>query len=163
MKKFQTLFIIISLAIVAVMADKTICQIYNANQISHLYPLSTTVTKIENDTVTVEDSNGNLWSFNGAEDWEINDSCALIMDDNNTKDIRDDVIISTQYQGRMESKISDIAYIERSSDNSYTVEDLNGNFHILFTDSDDGCGNVETENIENKINSYKGCYFYTQK
>ena len=146
--KIQTLFMIISLAIVAAMSDKTICQIYNANQISHLYPLSTTVTEINNDTVTVEDTNGNLWSFNGAEDWEINDSCALIMNDNNTKDIRDDVIISTRYQGRMESKISDIAYIERSSDNSYTVEDMFGNFHILFTDSDDGCGNVETENID---------------
>lgn len=144
--KFQTFFIIVALAIVAAMTDKTICQIYNANQISHLYPLSTTITKINNDTVTVEDSNGNLWLFDGAEDWEINDSCALIINDNNTKDIRDDVIISTRYQGRMESKISDIAYIERSSDNSYTVEDLNGNFHILFTDSDDGCGNVETFN-----------------
>lgn len=146
--KIQTLFMIVALAIVATMIDKTICQLYNANQISHLYPLTTTVAEIKNDTVTVEDSNGNLWSFNGVEDWEINDSCALIMDDNNTKDIRDDVIISTRYQGRMESKISDIAYIERSSDNSYTVEDLNGNFHILFTDSDDGCGNVETENID---------------
>ena len=103
----KKLFIIISLAIIASTFDKTICQIYNANQISHLYPLTTTVTEINNDTVTVEDSNGNLWSFDGAEDWEINDSCALIMDDNNTKDIRDDVIISTRYQGRMESKISD--------------------------------------------------------
>ncbi|MFQ9785915.1 MAG: hypothetical protein ACLRYF_04710 [Mediterraneibacter faecis] len=145
--KIQTLFMIVALAIVATIIDKTICQLYNANQISHLYPLTTTVAEIKNDTVTVEDSNGNLWSFDGAEDWEINDSCALIMNDNNTKDIRDDVIISTRYQGRM-SKISDIAYIERSSDNSYTVEDLNGNFHILFTDSDDGCGNVETENID---------------
>lgn len=142
--KTQTLFIIIALAIIATMADKSICQLYNANQISHLYPLSTTVTEINNNTVTVEDSNGNLWSFDGVEDWEVGDGCALIMHDNNTKDIYDDVIISTRYQGRMESKISDIAYIERSSDNSYTVEDLNGNFHILFTDSDDGCGNVET-------------------
>lgn len=146
--KFQTLFIIISLAIIASTFDKSICQLYNANQQKHLYPLSTTVTEIENDTVTVEDTNGNLWSFDGAEDWEINDTCALIMDDNSTKDIRDDTIISTRYQGKTESKISDIAYIERSSDNSYTVEDLNGNFHILFTDSDDGCGNVETENID---------------
>lgn len=145
--KFQTLFIIIALAIVAAFTDLSLAKLYNANQISHLYPLTTTVAEINNDTVTVEDSNGNLWSFNGAEDWEINDSCALIMNDNNTKDIHDDTIISTRYQGRM-SKISDIAYIERSSDNSYTVEDLNGNFHILFTDSDDGCGNVETENID---------------
>lgn len=131
--KIQTLFIIVALAIVAAMTDKTICQIYNANQVSHLYPLSTTITKINNDTVTVEDSNGNLWLFDGAEDWEINDSCVLIMNDNNTKDIRDDVIISTRYQGRMESKISDIAYIERSSDNSYTVEDLNTFFSQIAT------------------------------
>ena len=48
--------------------------------------------------MTVEDTTGNLWSFNGAEDWEINDTCALIMDDNSTKDIRDDIIISTRYQ-----------------------------------------------------------------
>lgn len=64
MKKFTTLFIIISLAIVAAMADKTICQIYNANQISHLYPLSTTVMEINNDTVTVEDSSGNVETEN---------------------------------------------------------------------------------------------------
>ena len=96
--------------------------------------------------MTVEDSNGNLWSFNGVEDWQVGDGCALIMHDNSTSEIVDDTIVSTRYQGRMESKISDIAYIERSSDNSYTVEDLNGNFHILFTDSDDGCGNVETFN-----------------
>ena len=146
--KFQTICLIISLAIVAAFTDLSLAKLYNANQQKHLYPLSTTVTEIKNDTVTVEDTNGNLWSFNGAEDWEINDTCALIMNDNNTKDICDDVIISTRYQGRMESKISDIAYIERSSDNSYTVEDLNGNFHIIFTDSDDGCGNVETENID---------------
>lgn len=96
--KFQTIFIIISLAIVATMADKTICQIYNANQQKHLYPLTTTITKIENDTVTVEDSNGNLWSFNGAEDWQVGDGCALIMHDNYTSEIIDDTIISTRYQ-----------------------------------------------------------------
>ena len=96
--KFQTLFIIIALAIVAAMSDKTICQIYNANQQKHLYPLTTTVTEIKNDTVTVEDSNGNIWSFDGAEDWEVGDGCALIMDDNSTSEIVDDVIISAKYQ-----------------------------------------------------------------
>lgn len=146
--KFQTICLIILLAIVAAFTDLSLTKLYNANQQKHLYPLTTTVTEIENDTVTVKDSNGNLWSFDGAEDWCVGDGCALIMHDNSTSEIIDDTIVSTRYQGRMESKISDIAYIERSSDNSYTVEDLNGNFHILFTDSDDGCGNVETENID---------------
>lgn len=101
MKKFtkmQTLFIIISLAIIASTFDKSICQIYNANQQKHLYPLTTTVTEIENETVTVEDSNGNLWSFNGVEDWQVGDGCALIMHDNSTSEIMDDTIISTRYQ-----------------------------------------------------------------
>lgn len=96
--KMQTICLVILLAIVAVMADKTICQLYNANQISHLYPLTTTVTQINNDTVTVEDSNGNLWSFNGAEDWQVGDGCALIMHDNSTSEIIDDTIISAKYQ-----------------------------------------------------------------
>lgn len=138
------------LVCLAVGSGFTVGKIAERKQVENMYPLSTIVTEIniKDDSVTVEDSNGNLWLFNGVEDWQVGDGCALIMNDNNTKDIRDDTIISTRYQGRMESKISDIAYIERSSDNSYTVEDLNGNFHILFTDSDDGCGNVETENID---------------
>lgn len=77
--KFQMICLIVMFAIVASTFDKSICQLYNANQISHLYPLTTTVTEINNDTVTVEDSNGNLWSFNGVEDWQVGDGCALIM------------------------------------------------------------------------------------
>lgn len=138
--KIQTICLIVMFATIAATFDKSICQLYNANQFSHLYPLTTTVTEIENDTVTVEDSNGNLWSFDSAEDWEINDTCALIMDDNSTKDIYDDVIISTRYQGRMESKISDMTYIDKSSDNSFTLEDSNGKLYILFTDDN---GNIQ--------------------
>lgn len=85
--KFQMICLIVMFAIVASTFDKSICQLYNANQISHLYPLTTTVTQINNDTVTVEDSNGNLWSFNGAEDWQVGDGCALIMHDNSTSEI----------------------------------------------------------------------------
>lgn len=136
----QTICLIISLAIVAAFTDLSLAKLYNANQISHLYPLSTTVTEVNNDTVTVEDSNGNLWSFDGAEDWQVGDGCALIMHDNSTSEIIDDTIISTRYQGRMQSKISDIAYIERSSDNSFTLEDSNGKLYILFTDDN---GNIQ--------------------
>lgn len=44
--KFQTICLIILLAMVATMVDKTICQIYNANQQKHLYLLITTVAEI---------------------------------------------------------------------------------------------------------------------
>lgn len=96
--KTQTLFIIISLATIAAFTDLSFAKLYNANQISHLYPLSTTVTEIKSDTVTVEDSNGNLWEFDGVEDWQVGDCCALIMHDNSTSEIMDDKIISAKYQ-----------------------------------------------------------------
>lgn len=96
--KFQTICLIITLAIVAAFTDLSLAKLYNANQQKHLYPLSTTVTQINNDTVTVEDATGNLWSFDGTEDWQVGDGCALIIHDNSTKDIRDDVIISAKYQ-----------------------------------------------------------------
>lgn len=96
--KFQMICLIVMFATIAATFDKSICRLYNANQFSHLYPLTTTVTETDNDTVTVEDSNGNIWSFDGAEDWEVGDGCALIMDDNSTSEIVDDVIISAKYQ-----------------------------------------------------------------
>lgn len=96
--KFQMICLVVMFATIAATFDKSICRLYNANQFSHLYPITTTVTEIKNNTVTVEDSNGNLWSFNGAEDWQVGDGCALIMHDNSTSEIIDDTIISTRYQ-----------------------------------------------------------------
>lgn len=61
------------------------------------YPLTTTVTDVADDVVTVEDSTGNIWEFKGADDWEIGDGCSLLMFDNLTDDITDDVIVKTRY------------------------------------------------------------------
>ena len=68
-------------------------------QVENLYSLSTVVTEIniKDDSITVEDSNGNLWDFYGIEDWEVGDGCSLLMDNNGTENIEDDIIISTQY------------------------------------------------------------------
>lgn len=52
-----------------------------------------------NDTVTIRDFNGNLWQFKGVEDWGIDDVCACIMDDNGTREIKDDTIVSVRYSG----------------------------------------------------------------
>lgn len=77
----------------------TIGKATERKQVENLYPLSTVVTgiNIEDDSVTVEDSNGNLWDFYGTEDWEVGDGCSLLMDSNGTDNIEDDIIISTQY------------------------------------------------------------------
>lgn len=65
----------------------------------HLYPLTTTVISVnyETDIVTVKDCNGNLWDFAGAEDWLPGDTCSMIMHDNNTPEIFDDIIKDTKY------------------------------------------------------------------
>ena len=51
------------------------------------------------DTVTVEDPSGNLWYWDGAEDWEYGDLCAMLMDDEGTEIIWDDTILEMIYMG----------------------------------------------------------------
>lgn len=67
-----------------------------------LYPMSTIVAEVNRstDTVTVEDFNGNLWEFDGAEDWAEGDIAALIMYDKGTPEtVYDDVILTARYCG----------------------------------------------------------------
>lgn len=54
------------------------------------------------DTVIVEDGAGNLYSFQGVEDYCLFDMVALLMDDCNTESILDDEIIFARYAGRFE-------------------------------------------------------------
>lgn len=63
------------------------------------YPLTTVVSSVEysTDTVEVEDGNGTIWAFTGCEDWQIGDTCSLIMSDNGTENIYDDEIVKTKY------------------------------------------------------------------
>lgn len=68
------------------------------DQVEELYPLAATVISIENDIVSVKDFNKNVWRFKGADDWEIDDECVMIMSDNCTPmDIKDDKILKVHY------------------------------------------------------------------
>ena len=49
------------------------------------------------DIVTVEDYNGNLWEFYGAEDWHEKDCASLLMDSKGTDTIKDDEIIKVTF------------------------------------------------------------------
>ena len=50
------------------------------------------------DVITVEDSTGNLWTFDGVEDYDLSDRVSLTMHDNGTDwDIKDDRIIEVRY------------------------------------------------------------------
>lgn len=68
---------------------------------TNLYPTCGVIVEInyENDEVTVEDFNNNLWIFKGAEDWAEGDICAMIMNNEGTPEIYDDIIIQTKYCG----------------------------------------------------------------
>lgn len=64
------------------------------------YPETFYVTEIEGDTVTVRTFAGMTYQFTGAEDWQVDDVCAAVMDDNGTpRDVRDDKILQTRYTG----------------------------------------------------------------
>lgn len=64
-----------------------------------LYPQTTTVINIKDNTVIVEDFNGFHYQFNGAEDWQVGDICSCIMNDNGTPQIKDDKIVKVKYSG----------------------------------------------------------------
>ena len=51
------------------------------------------------DVVQMVDGNGELWEFEGIEDWREGDFCSCIMYDNHTPIIYDDVILTTRYSG----------------------------------------------------------------
>lgn len=122
----------------------------------NLYALSTTVTSINpsTDTVTVEDYNGNLWSFSGIEDWQINDRCSLIMNTNNTPSIYDDIIVSQKYDGRNEIHDPDNWAMDYCESN-ITIADWNDNGKEIAFQLSDGtelyaekASESETENGE---------------
>ncbi len=72
---------------------------HQAKKMDNLYPISTRVVELDytTDTVTVEQANGMLWSFYGCDDWELGDNCNLIMDDNGTPEVYDDIIVDYRY------------------------------------------------------------------
>ena len=66
-----------------------------------LYPTTVKIINVdvENDYVDAVDANDNIWSWYGVEDWEVDDLASLIMYDNQTPEIKDDIIVSAKYSG----------------------------------------------------------------
>jgi hypothetical protein len=69
-----------------------------------IYPTTAIVREIDydNDVVYCEDCNGDMWAFEGIEDWDIDDIVSMIMDDNDTEWIHDDIIVQIRYGGYAE-------------------------------------------------------------
>ena len=71
------------------------------------YPLTTRVVEVDEDAdlVTCEDFNGNLWEFEGCEDWQEGDIASLLMNSKGTEKIFDDEILLAHYNGTFEGWI----------------------------------------------------------
>lgn len=68
---------------------------------SETYTREMTVTEINTaeDVVVLVCTEGHEWAFYGVENWLVGDMCICTMDSNGTKDITDDAIIFTTYNG----------------------------------------------------------------
>ena len=51
----------------------------------------------ENNLVVLVDANGFKWAWEGIEDWQIGNCASMLMDNNGTAEIFDDVILSMNY------------------------------------------------------------------
>ena len=71
---------------------------------AELYPATAMVCRVdeENDLVYCKECNGVIWAFSGVEDWMEKDLVSMIMDDNDTELIYDDIIIQVRYGGYVE-------------------------------------------------------------
>ena len=67
----------------------------------NLYPLTTIVSAIDYDknTVSITDSRNIIYQFKGAENWHVGANCAVIMDDNGTKNPFDDKVVKARFCG----------------------------------------------------------------
>ena len=89
MKKFFVIWCVV--LVVAILMGVTAC--------AEIYPTTVVVINISNNIVSMEDYNGNVWEWEGVEDWMCGDIVSAIMDDNNTAIIYDDTIITIRYSG----------------------------------------------------------------
>lgn len=96
MKRFDWWFLI-SLLLSAVVLGMGIRRLLDKTYTEqHYYAQLATVVEIDtrhNEVVCV-DGQGNEWIFTGIEEWQINDIAIMVMDDNQTDDVEDDVIIT---------------------------------------------------------------------
>ena len=66
-----------------------------------IYPATMKVIVINptTDVVTMETATGHAYEMTGVEDYLVGDYASLIMDNNGTPSIEDDIILSAQYSG----------------------------------------------------------------
>lgn len=105
MKKLSVIVVVLMSIICAMCmgADANANEGRNFNE-NHIYSLTTVVKYVDYgyDKVYCEDFNGEVWCFNGCEDWMEGNIASMVMYDNGTSIIYDDEIISIRYCGWLE-------------------------------------------------------------
>ena len=66
-----------------------------------MYALTTMIVEVNNDYVVCLDFTGNEWIFDNVDDWSIGDIASLLMWNNGTDIIEDDVIVQAFYGGHV--------------------------------------------------------------
>lgn len=68
------------------------------------YPLCGKVVEVneEENYFCIEDFNGNIWKVSDSEDWMVGDFCAMIMNNQGSPRIQDDIIEQCRYCGYWE-------------------------------------------------------------
>lgn len=101
MKKIIVISILILVALAFVLGATHTVSAYNSDNLDPVgyYARATKVIAIdeENDIVTCEDCVGFLWKFYGVEDWYVGSCAVMIMYDNGTPIIFDDIICHVYY------------------------------------------------------------------
>ena len=87
MKKLATIALILILTTIALTAG------------AEIYPQTAKVITVDydTDTVTVETFMGFTYAFSECEDWMEGDGVALLMDDNDTDEVADDLVLMAHY------------------------------------------------------------------
>lgn len=97
--KYIFLCAIALLLLLALIGGLTTIVMFSEKPATTTYSMTCKVVELdhENDLVILVDANGFEWTWEGIEDWQIGDCASLMMDNNGTAEIFDDVILSMSY------------------------------------------------------------------
>lgn len=98
-EKYIFLCVVTVLLLLALIGGLTTIVMLSEKPTTTTYAMTCEVIELdhENDLVILVDANGFEWAWEGVEDWQIGDCASLVMDNNGTAEIFDDVILSMNY------------------------------------------------------------------
>lgn len=97
--KYISLCVVTTLLLLALVGGLAAIVTLSAKPATNDYAMTCKVVELddENDLVVLVDANGFEWAWEGIEDWQVGDCASLLMNDNGTAEIFDDIILSMHY------------------------------------------------------------------